>query len=65
MKFFLRKLLIECEKIRQEFYSNVAGSLGKVKGIENALNSKLYFKLIFKNVYSLSKKQLKYSTIKP
>jgi hypothetical protein len=34
-------LLIESEKIRQEFYSKVAGTLGRVKGIENALNGKL------------------------
>jgi hypothetical protein len=38
--YFKRKLLIEREKIRDEFNSQVAQSLGRLKGIEHALNGK-------------------------
>lgn len=44
---FHRQLINEKEKIRHEFYSKVAESLGRAKGIENALNGISFLLLCF------------------
>jgi hypothetical protein len=39
--FAFRKLKFENDKIRREFYSKVAESLGRIKGLEDAINGNL------------------------
>lgn len=48
-----KNLIIERAKIQQEFYSQIAQSLGRVKGIEHALNARLNTELEANNAKDL------------
>jgi len=51
--FYDKKLIFENEKTRQEFYSKVADSLGRIKGIENAINARANLELQSNNAKQL------------
>ena len=52
-KIFFRKMDAERERIRSEFFSKVAFTLGKVRGIENALNARVNLELQANNANQL------------
>lgn len=51
--FYERKMDAERERIRSEFFSKVAFTLGKVRGIENALNARVNLELQANNANQL------------
>ncbi len=50
---FYRKLAAEKEKIRADFFNRVAGTIGKVTGIENALQRRVNLELQANNAQQL------------